>query len=595
MMDRFNRVFLLTLVLGSVCVFEAVRAAIESEITIYYLSDTDKESISLPSNYRSEYTIPVNGLTGTPSFTVKSGSTAEVTNGVIKPKGSYQYWKPSGSLWVSYSYPVDGYEHVTVSYHEGVSTVTVSATGFTQDIKVTVKSYAGEYVNNKAAKIVKEVAYSGLSDYQKLYNITKWVAYNTIYNTSFTSASGMLIHNKGDCWASANTIIFLCGKAGVSCRGRDAKQDSNAGSGHMNALAHIGKKYYIAEAGYYEMTKPRSFNIYELPFGYSVSGNMIYQYDGDEKNIKLPSEINGKTITKLGKDEGRVFVNGIESLQISATIDTIGRGILSKESSLVKLTVDKNNKYFSAFDDSLYMDYDSVLIHTLPTKTSVTISPRARRLATTSLGNLNLDTLYIPGTVRNISLAAFFQSNIKKMKIGNGVQVMEGLVFQGLTTPQLFIPDSMILGEGTFYQSKIPFISLPKGGSITELPIYLFRESSITRMEIPAGVTIIGTQAFYKCAALQKVYIPTSVTTIKTDAFSYCSKLTDIYYQGSEQQWNNITIITPLDSSVTVHFDSEMWVETVVDWDIGAASTYRNLMIVAIWALVNFVIFIAGH
>jgi len=588
---------LLTLVLGSVCVFDAVRAAIPSEVTIYYLSDTDKESISLPSNYYAEYTIPVNGLSGTPTFKVKSGGTANVTsNGVIRPKGSYTYWKPAGSMWAGYSYPVEGYEHVTVSFNEGVTTITVSATDFSQDIKVTVKSYAGEYVNNRAAKIVKDVAYSGLTDYQKLYNITKWVADNTIYNVSFTSTSGMLIHNKGDCWASANTIIFLCKKAGVNCRGRDGAQDPNAGSNHMNALAHIGNKYYVAEAGFYEVVKPRTFRIFELPMGYSVSGSMIYQYDGDEKHVKLPTEINGVKMTKLGKDDGRVFVNGIESLHISATIESIGRGILYKESSLVKLTVDSRNKNFSAFDDCLYSSDQSVLLFTLKTKKSVTISPKARRIATTGISNVNLDTLYIPGTVKNFSLAAFVGSTIRKMKIGYGVEVMEGLVFQGLNTPQLFLPDSIKLDEGTFYQCNVPFVFLPRGANLTYLPIYLFQKSRLKRIEIPPGVTTIGTNVFYDCRELEKVYIPDTVTQIRTNTFAYTPMLKDIYYQGSEEQWNKIDIWTPVNTSlINLHFNSEMWVETIVDWDIGAASTYRNWMIVTIWALINFVIFITAH
>ena len=36
--------------------------------------------------------------------------------------------------------------------------------------------------------------------------------------------------------------------------------------------------------------------------------------------------------------------------------------------------------------------------------------------------------------------------------------------------------------------------------------------------------------------------IPSSITTIATSAFGNCSALTDVYYNGSLEQWNNITI-----------------------------------------------------
>jgi len=572
-----------------------VRAAVPSKITIWFLTYIDKESITFPDGYIDKYTIPVDGLSGNKTFTVKQGSSAIVTDGVIQPKVSYEYCKQATFLWACYSYPVEGYQHYKEIFKEGLTTITVTADGFTQDINVTVKNYATEYVNKKAAKIIKDVAYSGLTEYQKLYNITKWVGHNTIYNTSFTSATNMLIHEKGDCWASTSTIVFLGKMAGLDCRGRDGSQDSGAGSLHSNAVARIGDRYYVGEAGYYELRKPRTFTVYELPLGYSISGNLIYQYDGDEKHIKLPSELNGKTITKLGRDNIRVFLNGIESLRISETIESIGKDVLSQEPGLTKLTVDPRNKNFSAYDDALYTADQTVLTFTIRNKTSLSISPKARKLATGSLSKLNLETLVVPGTVKNFSQATFSGSTIHKMKIAYGVEVMEGQTFQGLNTPQLFLPDSIILGEGTFLKSNIPYVFLPKGGNLVTLPNALFQQSKLKRIEIPAGVKTIGNNVFYQCSDLEKVYIPDSVTQIGTDSFSESPKLTDIYYQGSEQQWNKIDFLTPIGSSVTVHFDSEMWVETIVDWDLEAASTYRNLIIVAIWALINFVFFIAAY
>lgn len=52
--------------------------------------------------------------------------------------------------------------------------------------------------------------------------------------------------------------------------------------------------------------------------------------------------------------------------------------------------------------------------------------------------------------------------------------------------------------------------------------------SSLTEVEIPSSVTLIGYKAFYCCKSLCKVIIPESVITIDQYAFAYCSSLSEI-------------------------------------------------------------------
>ena len=65
---------------------------------------------------------------------------------------------------------------------------------------------------------------------------------------------------------------------------------------------------------------------------------------------------------------------------------------------------------------------------------------------------------------------------------------------------------------------------------------------SLTEITIPAGVTTIGSNAFIFCNALASVTIPVSVTDIGYAAFSGCNKLKTVQYSGTSTQWSRIQI-----------------------------------------------------
>ena len=67
--------------------------------------------------------------------------------------------------------------------------------------------------------------------------------------------------------------------------------------------------------------------------------------------------------------------------------------------------------------------------------------------------------------------------------------------------------------------------------SPSSLPWYSSR-SSITTVVIGAGVTSIGTYAFYNCNNLREITIPSKVTSIGNNAFSGCWAITTVKIQS---------------------------------------------------------------
>lgn len=82
---------------------------------------------------------------------------------------------------------------------------------------------------------------------------------------------------------------------------------------------------------------------------------------------------------------------------------------------------------------------------------------------------------------------------------------------------------------------------------------------SLTSVRIPNGVQVIGSNVFYYCLNLSSIIIPKSVTSIGYYSFYFDDKLEKIFYEGTEEEWANITINSNsyLNSKATKYYYSE--------------------------------------
>jgi hypothetical protein len=82
------------------------------------------------------------------------------------------------------------------------------------------------------------------------------------------------------------------------------------------------------------------------------------------------------------------------------------------------------------------------------------------------------------------------------------------------------------------------------------------------RLYTPTGYTDftrLTESCFSGCTNLTTVFIPATVTSIMANAFLNCNSLTDIHFEGTETQWNSITISSTGNSplaAATKHFES---------------------------------------
>ena len=75
--------------------------------------------------------------------------------------------------------------------------------------------------------------------------------------------------------------------------------------------------------------------------------------------------------------------------------------------------------------------------------------------------------------------------------------------------------------------SGLTSLNLPAG--ITKIGSYAFEGcSGLTSLNLPAGITSIGDKAFRGCSGLTSLNLPAGITSIDNDAFNGCSGLTSL-------------------------------------------------------------------
>lgn len=101
---------------------------------------------------------------------------------------------------------------------------------------------------------------------------------------------------------------------------------------------------------------------------------------------------------------------------------------------------------------------------------------------------------------------------------------------------------------------------------IDRLPVTAIEENAfygcrdLENVAISDNVATIGKHAFYQNCDLDSVVIPYSVSEIADGAFDGCTDLKDVYYNGSEEEWNAITIGFDNEclTNATIHFNSDI-------------------------------------
>lgn len=135
------------------------------------------------------------------------------------------------------------------------------------------------------------------------------------------------------------------------------------------------------------------------------------------------------------------------------------------------------------------------------------------------------------------------------------ISELTGIIQRTGTT--LNIPSGVtVIGTSAFTNyNAMEHVTIPSTVSIIKASA--FSDTGISSVEIPNGVTELEDYAFSYCPNLTSVIIPTSVITLGSGVFTGSNGITDIYYEGTQAQWEAITGLSDagVPAGATVHYE----------------------------------------
>ena len=247
--------------------------------------------------------------------------------------------------------------------------------------------------------------------------------------------------------------------------------------------------------------------------------------------------------------------SGLTSITIPDSVMSIGVGAFSGCSGLTSITIPDS---VMSIDDQAFYGCSGVIetengvgyvddwaINYDESATSVQLREGTRGIANyTFLFCRGLTSITIPDSVTSIGDDAFYGcSGLTSITIPDGVTWIGSYAFRYCSSlTSITIPDSVMWIGSSVFEGCSGLTSVTIPDSVTSIDYRVFYNCiRLTSVTIPDSVTSIGDDAFYRCSGLTSVTIPDSVMSIGHTAFEDCSGLTSITFQGTMQQWKDIS------------------------------------------------------
>lgn len=152
-----------------------------------------------------------------------------------------------------------------------------------------------------------------------------------------------------------------------------------------------------------------------------------------------------------------------------------------------------------------------------------------------------LETVSFAGGVGKIGGKAFYECiALQELSFPGRVGEIGDSAFEGCKNLETvtFSGDVGNIGDSAFCDCvALKELVFPDTVTVSVIGNYAFSGSSLTRVQLPYGVTLIGDGAFSPCANLTAVAIPKSVGTVYRGSFLNCPVLMDIFFGGDEIEW----------------------------------------------------------
>ena len=294
--------------------------------------------------------------------------------------------------------------------------------------------------------------------------------------------------------------------------------------------------------------------------------------DFTDEYLIIPDEYEGKPVTAIeSKGFIKILAGGrytfsighIKGIFIPATIEEIelSTNIISACSELTRIEVEKGNARYHSDHNCLIETATKTLIagcksSKIPTNGSVTVI--GERAFFSCQG---LEQIKIPKSITRIEGAAFYMcSNLKTVQLPKTVTYIGNTAFarceslEKLELPDvpLYICDWDVKVTPEFSEGLLAGGVVTMDGSAAYIGKHLIWAGDEQGAFVVKDGTLSIAESAFTGTTVTAVEIPKSVSVIGIDAFFKCQSLTQIKYDGTVRQWQEMTAEVRLPENVTV-------------------------------------------
>lgn len=271
--------------------------------------------------------------------------------------------------------------------------------------------------------------------------------------------------------------------------------------------------------------------------------NIAIRYLGDEASVIVPSELDGYAVTELAA-EAFIYKENLTAVTIPDSITLISNYAFIGSDNLKDIYYSGSEKQWN----------------------EISIDPDNNDPLFNATIHYNYDGPFFTPTISDMTKSDVFYY---RYSLEDGTAEIYGC--------SVYEP----------YEDETD-VTMPSeldGHTVTTIGRSAFYSSAVKNLTIPETVTKIDENAFSLCFYLETLTMPKSITSIGYGAFGDCLNLTDVYFNGTEEEWNTITVGEYNDAllNTTIHFnpidDSDIAEEATTDTN---APTIAPIIIIVI-------------
>ena len=252
--------------------------------------------------------------------------------------------------------------------------------------------------------------------------------------------------------------------------------------------------------------------------------------ENDEYRKDSPSAANPAEPIEASLED--FFIEQLPSKTIYAlgeNIDLTGLNVTGKYDDGKQRPVKVTPEQISGFSSSTPVEKQEVTITLEGKQKSFSVQVSPVRIENGVLTEIlkGYNEIILPNSVRSIPKAAFSNSQTAKVVLNEGLKSIGDMAFFNSAIQEIVFPSSLEqMEENIFYYCR----NLKKADlsqtKLTKLPASTFVYTGVEEVLLPATLKEIGAQAFLKTSQLKTIEIPENVKTIGLEAFRESSVTT---------------------------------------------------------------------